>query len=296
MKKDIKNNLKSRKVLGKGLAALLPEADESYKKETKTKTENNDFFYCPIESINPAFNQPRKNFDELELKELGDSIKENGLIQPLVVRKNNEDKYEIIAGERRWRACKKIGLEKVPVVLKNITDRLKFQTALVENIQRKDLSIIEEALAYKELITDYDMTQEELAKKVGKQRSSVTNALRILNLPDYVKKSIEENKITSGHGKILCSVSDAKKLKFLYNKILKDGLSVRKLEELLNDNENKKVKTNNKTKTTVFNSVEENLREKFQTKVSVKGKYEKGKFIIEYYSKDDFERILAMIS
>lgn len=294
MKKDIKNNLKPRKVLGKGLAALLPEADDNYKAENKV--ENNDFFYCPIEEITPAINQPRKNFDELELKELGDSIKENGLIQPVVVRKSKDDKYEIVAGERRWRACKKIGLNKIPVIIKNITDRLKFQAALVENIQRKNLNIIEEALAYRELITDYNMTQEDVARKVGKQRSSVTNALRILNLPDYIKKGIEENKISSGHAKILCSINDPKKLKTLFSKVVESGLSVRKLEELINENVPKKIKTKMKNKMTVFNSVEENLREKFKTKVSVKGKYEKGKFVIEYYSKEDFERILAMIS
>lgn len=295
-----------RKALGRGLAALIPEAgyvdvstiQTTQTTEPKVTTQAGEipYFYCNINELIPSTQQPRQAFDDTQIKELAESIKENGVIQPLIVRKRGNS-YEIVAGERRWRASKLAGMTKVPVVLKEMSDRITLQTALVENIQRSDLNSIEEAKAYRQLIDEYGITQEELSKKVGKERCSVSNCLRLLKLPDYIQNYIIKGDLSTGHAKVLCSLESEEKIKRVVAEILKKGLSVREVEVLVNRlvNEKKANKNNKEENSNLFGSIEDSLREKFKTKVYVKGKYEKGAFVIEYFNKDDFERILNIL-
>jgi ParB family chromosome partitioning protein len=295
-----------RKALGRGLAALIPEADyvdvntiqtpQTAEPKTTTHTGETPYFYCNINDLIPSTQQPRLAFDDAQIHELAESIKENGVIQPLIVRRRGNS-YEIVAGERRWRASKLAGMTKVPVVLKEMSDRVTLQTALVENIQRSDLNSIEEAKAYRQLIEEYGITQEELSKKVGKERSSVANCLRLLKLPDYIQGYIIKGELSAGHAKVLCSLESEEKIKRVTAEILKRGLSVRETEGLVTKliNEKKANKNNKEEASNLFGSIEDSLREKFKTKVYVKGKYEKGAFVIEYFNKDDFERILNIL-
>jgi len=294
-----------RRALGRGLAALIPEADYSTPVNTTqtqtmgTKvTEQGDkaFFLCDINKLIPSTQQPRQKFDDMRLKELAESIKENGIIQPLIVRRRGNS-YEIVAGERRWRAAKLAGMKEVQVVLKEMSDKVTLQTALVENIQRSDLNSIEEAKAYKQLIEEYTMTQDELAHKLGKDRSSISNYLRLLKLPDYVQDSIVKGDLSTGHAKVLCSLESEENIKKTTAEIIKKGLSVRETEALVDRslNDKKTNKNNKEDSTNLFGSIEDSLREKFKTKVKVKGKYERGSFMIEYFSKEDFERILNIL-
>ncbi|MCX6112194.1 MAG: ParB/RepB/Spo0J family partition protein [Proteobacteria bacterium] len=295
----------TRRALGRGLAALLPDADyiETPSVYTvgsinvDTHESPNQFFMCPVDKLFPCSRQPRQNFKDEEIKGLAVSIKENGLIQPLIVRKRGNN-YEIVAGERRWRAAKLAGLESVPVIFKNMSDKATLQTALVENIQRSDLNSIEEARAYKQLLEEFSMTHEDISKNVGKDRSSITNYLRLLKLPDSVQAEIILGSITMGHAKILCSIDSEKDLLRIAKEITSKNLSVRDLENLVNKAKNAKNHNNIKSvegREGVFNSIEDNLREKFKTKVHIDGRYEKGKFVIEYFNKDDFERILSIL-
>ena len=295
-----------RKALGRGLAALIPEADyvdvntiqtpQTAEPKTTTHTGETPYFYCNINDLIPSTQQPRLAFDDAQIHELAESIKENGVIQPLIVRRRGNS-YEIVAGERRWRASKLAGMTKVPVVLKEMSDRVTLQTALVENIQISDLNSIEEAKAYRQLIEEYGITQEELSKKVGKERSSVANCLRLLKLPDYIQGYIIKGELSAGHAKVLCSLESEEKIKRVTAEILKRGLSVRETEGLVTKliNEKKANKNNKEEASNLFGSIEDSLREKFKTKVYVKGKYEKGAFVIEYFNKDDFERILNIL-
>ncbi len=295
--------------MGRGLAALIPEADyvdvstiqtttqlTEPRATTTANTVETPYFYCNINDLIPSTQQPRQAFDSAQIKELAESIKENGIIQALVVRRRGNS-YEIVAGERRWRAAKLAGMTKVPVVLKEMSDKVTLQTALVENIQRSDLNSIEEAKAYKQLIEEYGITQEEVSRKVGKERSSIANYLRLLKLPDYIQGHIIKGDLSTGHAKVLCSLESEEKIKKVVAEVLKKGLSVRETEVLVNRLINgKKVNKNNKeADSNLFGSIEDSLREKFKTKVCVKGKYEKGSFVIEYFNKDDFERILNIL-
>lgn len=295
-----------RRALGRGLAALIPEADYTDINDVQVKTvveqkvtaSNGDrsFFMCDINELIPSTQQPRQQFNDTQIEELAESIKENGIIQPLIVRKRGNS-YEIVAGERRWRASKLAGVKEVPVVLKEMSDRVTLQTALVENIQRSDLNSIEEAKAYRQLIEEYGMTQDELSKKVGKERSSVTNCLRLLKLPTYTQDHVVKGELSAGHAKVLCGLESEEKIKKATAEIIKKGLSVRETENLVDRlAKDKKANKNNKEDGShVFDSIEDSLREKFKTKIQVKGKYEKGSFVINYFSKDDFERILNIL-
>ena len=299
------NKPASRRALGRGLAALLPEADYIEKPSIYTVDPINldshespsPFFLCPLEKLVPCSRQPRQNFKGEEIKGLAESIKENGLIQPLIVRKRGNN-YEIVAGERRWRAAKIAGLQSVPVIFKDMSDKATLQTALVENIQRSDLNSIEEARAYKQLIEEFSMTHEDVSKNVGKDRSSITNHLRLLKLPDSVQAEIILGNITMGHAKILCSIDSEKDILRIAKEITIKNLSVRDLENLVNKARDAKKRNDIKlvqSRDNMFNTIEDNLREKFKTKVHIDGKYEKGKFVIEYFNKDDFERILSIL-
>jgi ParB family chromosome partitioning protein len=273
--------------LGRGMAALLPVADEGDRK---------NYFSCPIEEIKPNKHQPRKTFANDKLEELAASIREKGIIQPLVVRKRGAH-YELIAGERRWRAAQKAGLHEVPVVIQDVSDDTALEMALIENIQREDLNAIEEAEAYHALMEQFSLAQEELAKRVGKDRSTVANSLRLLRLPTEIKQDIVEDRLAMGHARALLSLDDAELVKKARGEILKGGLTVREAESLV-----KKLKTNRavkvKKKAFVADMVhlENQLKHLFKAKVAIKPSGKGGKIEISYASKDELSRIIDILN
>lgn len=272
--------------LGKGLSALISEdlfVDENSEKEAVE--------YIDINLISPNKNQPRKNMDKKALAELADSIKAHGLIQPIIIRKVGK-KYEIIAGERRWRASKIAGLEEIPCIIKDIDDKVSSKYALIENIQREDLNPIEEAIAYKKLMEDYDLTQEELAKELGKSRSYIANTVRLLNLHEKVIEYISKGQLTAGHGKALLSIKDKEKQLQVAEEIIKKGLNVRDVENISNKKDKKKDKDK---KEPYIIEVEENLMRILGTKVNLVQGKKKGKIEIEYYGNEDLERIIDIL-
>ena len=231
-------------VLGKGIESLIAPAPSTsidggvgvhtLNKEERIKDENP--LFVETISIHPNPHQPRKTFDEKELTELSHSIRENGIIQPLIVSKTDEG-FDLIAGERRLKAARLAGLEKVPVIVKRVTDREKMVMAIVENVQRSDLNCVDEAFAYFKLMDDFNLTQEDVAKRLGKERSSVANYLRLLKLPQEVLDILRQGQLTFGHGKVLVSVKDVSQVTSLANKVIKDQLSVRQLEDLIKKGE-----------------------------------------------------------
>lgn len=281
---------KKRKALGRGLGALLPSLD------TSTASESRTYLLCPIEKIQPNRYQPRKEFDDSRLEELVSSIKESGVIQPLIVRKNQRNGYELIAGERRWRASQKAGLKEVPVVVKEASDRESLEIAIVENIQRADLNPIEEAEGYKRLIDEFSYTQEVLASRVGKDRATISNHLRVLKLPLEVKKEIVAASITLGHAKALLSLEKKADILDVQKNILKKGLSVRETEALV-----KRIKRGELTRKKEIRKdpdilrFEEKLMSLLGTKVRIIQKGKRGKIEIDYYSPDELERLAQEI-
>jgi len=247
-------------------------------------------------SVNPF--QPRKDFDQEKLNELAQSIKENGIIQPIIVR-NTDDMYQIVAGERRWRAAQIAGLDKVPVIIKYLNDFEMMQIALIENVQREDLNPMEEALAYKRLTEEFNLKQDEIASKVGKSRSTVANAMRLLNLPVDVQKFVSEGLISSGHARALLSLTSKDMIIKLAEKIVSKGLSVRQTEEIIKEMNNSKVNiTTVVTKTSKDPNIidlENSIQKILGTKVKMVGNYSKGKIEINYYSSDDLDRLIEMI-
>ncbi|MFZ7119734.1 MAG: ParB/RepB/Spo0J family partition protein [Eubacteriaceae bacterium] len=279
---------KSKKGLGKGLNALIPES-----KNTEYSNNNQEI---DINEIVPNKDQPRKKFNEEKLSELAQSVSLHGIIQPIVVSKYMSG-YQIIAGERRWRAAMIAGLKKVPVVIKTISDKEVMEIALIENLQREDLNIIEEAVAYKELINKFDITQNEISQRIGKSRVAITNTLRLLQLPEEVQKKIKENLISAGHARAILSVPEAIREKFA-NKIIKEKLSVRESEKQANNIKKYQYKdTSNKVDVDqkFIIDIQEELQNIFGTKVLVKHGKSKGKIEIEYYSNDELERIIKHI-
>lgn len=287
--------------LGKGLGNLIPMEEEK-EKEIKTeiiekvvekKIENK----LKITEVEPNRNQPRRNFDEDKLLELSDSIKQFGIIQPLVVQKK-DGYYEIIAGERRWRAAKMAGVKEVPVVIKDITDEEMMEIALIENIQREDLNPIEEALAYKNLLNEYKLKQDEVAEKVSKSRTAITNSVRLLKLSDEVQQMIIDEMISSGHARALLGIEDKDLQIQIANQIFDEKLSVRETEKLvkaLNNPAQKKEKEEYKDQF-AYDDIEEKMKKIIGTNVSIKRKTkDKGKIEIEYYSTEELERILEII-
>lgn len=276
-----------KKGLGKGLSALISEdvlVDEKSEKETVE--------YIEIDLISPNKNQPRKNMDEDALTELADSIKIHGLIQPIVIRKVGKS-YEIIAGERRWRACKLAGLKEIPCIIKDVDDRISSKYALIENIQREDLNPIEEAIAYKKLMDEYDLTQEELANELGKSRSYIANTVRLLNLHQKIIEYISNGQLTAGHGKALLSIKDENKQLLAAEEIIKKNLNVRDTESIAN--EKVKKRNNEDKKDPYIIEVEEDLMRILGTKVNLIQGKKKGKIEIEYYDSEDLERIIEIL-
>lgn len=280
-----------QKALGRGLASLIPSSAEK-------KSENTPYLRCDINKIVPNREQPRKLFAKEALDELADSIRENGIIQPLIVRKIEADQFELIAGERRFKAARIVGLEQVPVVVIESDSDHCLELALIENIQREDLNPIEEALAFKQLMDRYRYTQEECAKKVGKERSSVANTVRLLNLSEEIRGYIIEGKISMGHARALLGVeTDEMRLK-LARQVAQEGLSVREIESWVRKLRDgiqveKLVKT--KQVDPQINFLENEMTKILGTKVKVKTQGKKGKVIIDYYSQEDLDRIFNAI-
>lgn len=258
--------------------------------------------YIKIEEIEPNHMQPRKNFDEDSLHELADSIKQFGIIQPLVVQKTNNDIYEIIAGERRWRAARIAGLKEVPVIIKDYSPMESVEIALIENIQREDLNPIEEAMAFQRLIEEFGLKQDEAAEKVAKSRTAVTNSLRLLKLDDRVKQMIIEDMISSGHGRALLAIEDKEEQYLTATKIFDHKMSVRETEKLVKNLTQKKslpekAKSIDEESLLILKSMEDRIKSVVGTKVTIKGKSNnKGKIEIEYYSLDELERIMDLFN
>lgn len=280
---------------GLGLEALL----NSKMNELNEKTQETGVFEVDIDKIEPNKNQPRKIFEENALEELAESIKEHGVIQPIILKKINSG-YEIIAGERRWRASKIAGIKKIPAVVKNIDDLKAFETALVENLQREGLNPMEEAKSYKRLIEEFSLSKEEAAKKVGKSRSVVANVMRLLNLDERVQIFISENKLSNGHGRALLGISDNNIQFETAEKIIQEELSVRETEKLVkkiteNNNKDKKEKREIKFNTNNYKYIENDLKSIFGTKVKLSNNKNKGKIEIEYYSDEDLDRLIGIM-
>lgn len=285
--------------LGKGLNALIPEDTMILEqKESKTERENEGYTLIDINLIKNNDSQPRKRFDDERIMELAESIKSNGIIQPLILKKDN-DEYVIVAGERRWKAAKSIGIKEVPAVVMELTEKQVLEISLIENIQREDLNSIEEATAYKKLISDFSLTQEQLSKRIGKSRVAITNTLRLLNLSEDVQQYIIEGVISEGHGRALLSITDSKLQCELAQNVIDDKLSVRELEILirkLKDDSGRSKNKSRKENNPYYKDVTERLENYFGTKVNITNKNNKGKIEIEYYSEEDLQRILEIIN
>ncbi len=290
----------AKKGLGKGLGSFfenedIPSITEEITKEQQPTTE------VALTQIEPNKNQPRRTFDKEKLQALADSIKEQGLIQPIVVTKQQNGRYMIVAGERRWRAAKIAGLKKVNVVIKEYTPTQIAQIALIENLQREDLNPIEEALAYRSLLEEYSLTQEQVSKASGKSRSAVANLIRLLSLDDAMQKLVISGKISSGHARALLSVENKKDREAIAKRIIDEDLSVRQTENIANALKKAKPKKDKPSLSDDVYKIElERIQEKlcsgFGTKVKITGGNKKGKIEIEYYGNDDLERILGILN
>ena len=288
---------------GLGINALINTEMEDMKasKPEKKKTEE-AVLEVELDLIEPNRKQPRKYFDEAALEELAASLKTYGMIQPIVVKENGEY-YEIIAGERRWRAAKIAGLAKVPVVIKKWEEGEAFEAALVENLQREDLNPMEEAESYQRLQEEFGLSQEKIAEKVGKSRSAVTNSLRLLQLDPRVRNFVVENKLTGGHARTLLPVTNGDEQFELAEYVIEEGLSVRAVEALVKAHLEKSEKPAEKEEglskadEREYRAIEDDLKSLFSTKVKLKplGKRNKGKIEIEYYSDEDLERLLTLL-
>lgn len=289
--------------LGKGLDALIPNVTSDTKGKSAVKSieeKKEPETIVKITKIEPNREQPRKNFDEDALQELADSIKQFGLLQPILVQ-DRKTYYEIIAGERRWRAAKLAGLKEVPVIIRDYTDQEIVEISLIENIQREDLNPIEEALAYKRLLTEFNLKQDEVAERVSKSRTAVTNSMRLLKLCDKVQQMIIDDMISSGHARALISIENPEEQYNIAQKIFDEKLSVRDVEKLvknLNKPEKvKKEKEEDKSLEVIYQDVEEKLKQSLGTKVAIASKGNgSGKIEIEFYSHDDLEKIIGLLS
>lgn len=293
-----------KKGLGKGLDSLIPD-NKTMKSVTSEKTveskedaaAKSGVQVMKINEVEPNRDQPRKNFDEDALLELSDSIKQFGVLQPLLVRKR-KDYYEIIAGERRWRAAKLAGVKEVPVIEKEYTDQEILEIGLIENIQRENLNPIEEAIAYKRLLEEFNLKQDEVAERVSKSRTAVTNSMRLLKLSDKVQQMIIDDMISTGHARALLAIDDPELQYTLANKIFDEKLSVRETEKLVKEIKNPKKPKEKKpvANSFIYQDLEEKMKSVFGTKVSIASKGKgKGKIEIEYYSDDELEHLFDMM-
>ncbi len=278
------------RALGRGLSALIPEkvnVDQGQEKEAGS--------VLKISKIKDNSQQPRTHYDDLKLEELKKSIKNQGVLQPILVRPLG-DGYEVIAGERRLRAARALGLESVPVIIKNVSSEEAFVIALVENIQREELNAIEEAQAFRRLINEYKLSQEDVAKAVAKDSSTVSNTMRLLYLPQYIQDAVVEQKISMGHARSLLAVEDSIRQQELFDKIVAKGLSVRELESLVKSEGHTLIRRAKKVKPVSADlaSIEDELQRIVGSKVRILSQKKRGKIVIEYYSLDDLDRILGL--
>lgn len=278
--------------LGKGLAALLPE--EPIMDLLNEEVDEESIVHVNLNEIEPNEEQPRKQFEKESLNELKESIEQFGVIQPIIVRKK-EDKYEIIAGERRWRAAKEAKLEEIPCIIKEIDDKEAMKLALIENIQREDLNPIEEALAYKSLMENYKLTQEDLAKAIGKSRSYIGNTVRLLNLDEEIIENIAEGKLSSSHGRALLAIPNKKERLKTADEIINNKMNVRETEKIAKKSKEQKSKAM-PTKDPFIVDIEEKLMSSLGTKVNLIPKKNGGKIEIEFYNDEDLERIIEILS
>lgn len=313
--------------LGRGLASLIPQRkktdigevnyfgsnkdDEGFdlekrspspKRNTKRKTESGgkksfgdislkSIIEVETDKIVPNPFQPRKHFDEEKLQQLADSLKQHGLLQPIVVSRKSGDEYELIAGERRLEASKIAGLEKVPVIIKKATDQQKLELALIENIQRHNLNVIEEARAYKQLQEKFGLTQEEIALRSGKSRSSVANHLRLLNLPVEIQKALQEGRITEGHARTILAVSNPEKQRALFQLIIRENLSVRQIEDKVREVAVSSHKRKIKNTDPALEQQQQNLSEILGTKTKIRKNSKGGQIVIDFFSPDEFDSL-----
>lgn len=275
-----------KKGLGKGIGALLPVVED----------ERKSYFLCPIEEIRPHAGQPRKTFTPEKLEELAASIREKGIIQPLVVRKA-DDHYVLIAGERRWRAAQKAGLHDVPVVIQDVSDSTAMEMALIENIQREDLNAVEEADAYRSLMEQFALSQEEVAKRVGKERSTVANSLRLLRLPADIQRDIIEERLTMGHARALLALDDETRLRVARDQVLKGQLTVRATEALVKRLKGELATTAKKEPAPDIHllDLESQLRRRFQTKIKLRSGSKGGAIEIPFTSQNELTRIIELL-
>ena len=273
--------------LGKGLGALIPD---------EINEDNEGKLMISLNKIKSNIDQPRKSFDNEKIAELAESIKNHGIIQPLIL-KENDGGYIIVAGERRWRAAKMVGLKEVPAIVMDLTEKQVLEISLIENIQRQDLNPIEEALAYKKLLSDFDLTQEELSQRIGKSRTAITNTIRLINLDSRVQQYVIDGIISEGHGRALLSLEDGD-LQYIYSqKVIDEKLSVRELEKLIRNISLKSERSEKKEELNpYYKDVRDRLQNYFGTKVNLSSKKNKGKIEIEYYSEEDLQRILDIIN
>ena len=288
-----KKQVKKRKklALGKGLGALIPDIRAAGDMEV-------DYFYCQVSLIRPNRYQPRKKFKEKELAALSASIKEQGIIQPLLIRRL-DDGYELVAGERRLRAAKLAGYQDVPCVIKDLTEKQLLEMSLVENIQRENLNPMEESDAYHRLITEFELTQEEVAIHVGKSRSAVANFLRLRQLPESIKESIVDGALSMGHARALLGISNKAQQSAVWRAVVAKELSVRETESLVNrlkkeSGDSRKRKEGSEE--IYFTNISEELSRNFGTKVKIRRRGQKGKVEIEFYSNEDLDRLLHLLN
>lgn len=279
-----------KKGLGKGLDALFFD--------NATEVENGSSELIKITAIEPNRNQPRKQFDDEALTQLADSIREHGLIQPLLVRPLENGNYQIVAGERRWRASRMAGLTEIPVIIRDLDDVKTMELALIENLQRENLNAVEEALGYKELMESYNMTQAEVSKSVGKSRSAVANTVRLLNLPEKVKDYVISGDISSGHARALLALEEDELIIATAEKILKDGLTVRDIEKMAKPKSDKpqKKQTSSAKKDSFFDEMELALKEELHRKIKITHNGDKGTIEIAFYNKQELADIAARLA
>ena len=276
-----------RKALGRGFSALFPD--------TVIEEDDKGLFYCPIESISPNPHQSRQSFGESELAELAQSIKEKGVIQPILVTKT-KDGFQLIAGERRWRAAQKAGLDKIPALIRDVSPAEALQIALIENIQRQDLNPIEEAAAYQELLQEFNFTQEALSARIGKNRTTIANFLRLLKLPDDVQRDLIDGRLSAGHARVLVSIDSPSTQRKIRDLVIKRSLSVRQTEALA-----KRFLASKKSEAirdeidSYLESLVNNLQSSLGTKVAIERKGKKGRIIIEFYSDDELGRLVERL-
>lgn len=298
----------TKKVLGRGLGAFFPEYnDEGEGKKTNTKTaipiepadKVNVVLDIPVDHIRANPHQPRKEFKQDSLDELAGSIKKHGLIQPITVRYIGEKRFELISGERRLRSSKIAGIKEIPAYVREVNDEQMIAFALIENIQREELNPLEVAMGYQRLMEECNYTQSEVAERVGKNRTTVTNMMRLLQLPDFLQAALRDEKISTGHARALINVEKESHQKDILKKILKKSLSVRQTEKVVRSLTKKDDQTDrkspSKTESPFLNQIEKRLRNNLSTKVNIRKKGDGGEIRIEYYSNDDLERLLQIL-